>query len=240
MNKILVIARKEFNSFLDSISGYIVLILFLGISGFFTWTGKSNIFYLGQADLTGFFSIAFWTLFFFVPAITMRSFAEEQNLGTLEILLTHPVSFWEAVAGKALGALYLILLSLALTLPYFVTVAIIGSVDYGATVSGYLGLILLSMAYISIGIFASTLSRNQIVAFLIALGIGIFFQLIFDLLAQISTGQLANFFEFLSFRSHYETIARGVMDTKDLIYFLSVTYFFLYASVTVLFMRKFK
>ncbi len=240
MKKINVIAVKEFNSYLDSISGYIVLILFLGLSGFFTWLGKSNVFYINQADLYGFFAVAFWTLFFFVPALTMRSFAEEQNTGTLEILLTHPVNFWQVVLGKALGAFYLILLTLALTLPYYITVALIGKIDNGATISGYIGLLFLSAAYISIGIFSSTLSRNQIVAFLIALGIGIFFQLIFSLMADVTKGWLSSLLNFLSFRTHYETISRGVIDTKDLVYFLSVIYFFLYASVTVLYVRKYR
>ncbi len=240
MNKIKVIANKEFNAYLDSISGYIVLVLFLGISGFFTWLSASNIFYINQADLSVFFSVAFWTLFFFVPAITMRTFAEEQHSGTIELLLTHPVSFWQVVIGKALGAFYLILLAIALTLPYYITIALTGKIDHGATISGYSGLLILSATYISIGIFASTLSKNQIVAFLIAIGIGIFFQLIFGLIANVTNGWLASFFDFLNFRSHYETIIRGVWDTKDLIYFGSIIYFFLYASVTVLFIRKYR
>ncbi len=240
MRKAHYIALKEFNSYLDSVSGYIVLILFLGLSGFFTWLGKYNIFYLGQADLQGFFTVAFWTLFFFVPAITMRAFAEEQNIGTIELLLTHPVTFWQAVLGKALGAFYLIVLTLVFTLPYYLTVALIGKIDNGAAISGYLGLLLLSAAYISIGIFSSTLSKNQIVAFLIALGIGIFFQLIFGIISEVLTGWLSSFFDFLSFKSHYDTIARGVIDTKDLIYFFSVIYFFLYASVSVLYIRKYR
>ncbi len=240
MKKISAIAARELSAFFDSVSGYILLILFLGITGFFTWLSGNNIFFLNQADLFPFFSASFWTLFFFVPALTMRSFAEEQHSGTIELLLTHPVDYWHLVLGKFLGVFYLILIALLLTLPYYITVALIGKIDNGATISGYIGLILLSAVYISIGIFSSTLSKNQIVAFLIALGIGVFFQIIFDLLTQISSGTTAEILQFLSFRSHFQNMIRGVIDSQDIIFFFSMIFFFLYASVVVLFSRKYK
>ncbi len=240
MNKIMTIASKELNTFLDSLSGYIILVLFLGITGFFTWLSANNIIFLGQADLLPFFSVAFWTLFFFVPALTMRSFAEEQNTGTLEILLTHPVSFSQVVLGKFLGDFLLILIALAFTLVYYVSVAIIGQIDHGATVSGYIGLLLVSIAYISIGIYASTLSRNQIIAFLIALGIGIFFQFIFGILSTISHGWLSELFDFLSFNYHYQNFARGVVELKSVLYLVTVSTLALSLAIINLYSRRYK
>ncbi len=239
MKKALIIANKEFNSYLDSIGGYIVMVLFLGITGFFTWLSGNNIFFIGQADLTPFFAVAFWTLFFFVPAITMRSFAEEQNLGTLELLLTHPVSYDQTVMGKFLGAFYLILMTLAFTLIYYLSVALIGPVDHGATVSGYIGLILLSSAYIAIGIYASSLTKNQIVAFLISLGIAIFFQLIFDMIANITHGWISELFRFLSFNTHFQTMARGVIRLDSVLYFFAVIYIALRLAVINLYSRRY-
>ncbi len=240
MNKIMTIARKELNTFLDSLSGYIILVLFLGITGFFTWLSANNIIFIGQADLLPFFSVTFWTLFFFVPALTMRSFAEESHTGTMEILLTHPVSFTDVVLGKFMGDFLLILIALAFTLVYYITVALIGTIDHGATVSGYLGLIFISMAYVSIGIYASSLTRNQIIAFLIAIGIGIFFQFIFGILASVSSGALSGIFDFLSFNYHYQNFARGVIELKSVLYLLTITTLALSLSVLNLYSRRYK
>ncbi len=240
MNKVMTIANKELNIFLDSLSGYVILVLFLGITGFFTWLSANNIIFVGQADLMPFFSVAFWTLFFFVPALTMRSFAEEQNSGTLEILLTHPVSFSQIVVGKFIGDTLLILIALAFTLLYYLTVALIGPIDHGATISGYIGLIFISLAYISIGIYASSLTRNQIVAFLIAIGIGIFFQFIFQILASISSGSLSELFDFLSFNYHYQNFARGVIEIKSVLYLLTITTLALSLAVVNLNSRRYK
>lgn len=222
MAKIWIIAKRELNSFFDSLMAYIMLITFLGFSGFFTWIYGADIFYIKQASLQSFFGIAFWTLFFFIPAITMKLFAEENRSGTIELLLTRPINDWQVIVGKFTATLLLIITSLALTLPYYFTVASIGSVDHGAVWSGYLGLILISGAYISIGLFTSSISDNQIVAYLLALFIGIFFQIIFELLASGMSGMLGETFSFLSVSTHFESISRGVIDSRDLIYFLSV------------------
>ncbi len=236
----MTIAKKELNTFLDSLSGYIILVVFLGITGFFTWLSANNIIFIGQADLLPFFSVAFWTLFFFVPALTMRSFAEEQNTGTMEILLTHPVSFSQVVIGKFLGDFLLILIALGFTLVYYISVALIGPIDHGATVSGYLGLIFVSMAYISIGIYASSLTRNQIIAFLIAVAIGIFFQFIFGIMASISSGILSEIFDFLGFNYHYQNFARGVVELKSVLYLITITVLALSLSVLNLYSRRYK
>ena len=224
MRPIWIIARKELNGFFDSLMAYIMIILFLGFSGFFTWLFGSDVFFVNQASLQSFFGIAYWTLFFFIPALTMRLIAEEKRAGTLELLLTKPVTDWQVVTGKFLSTLILIAITLALTLPFYITVWSIGPIDHGAVWSGYLGLLLMSSAYISIGIFASSITTNQIVSFLLALAIGIFFHILFDLIASNLSGLLAGIFSYLSLSTHFESISRGVIDTRDIIYFLSIVF----------------
>lgn len=219
----MVIAKKEFGSFFDSLVAYILLAAFLGFSGFFTWIQGSDIFMRREADLDVFFSVARWTLFFFIPALTMKMVAEEKKTGTIEMLLTKAVTDREVVIGKFVGCLMLVGVALAFTLPYYVSVSWLGKMDHGATITGYLGLLLMSAAYIAIGIFASSVTNNQIVAFLLALLIGIFFHLLFDFIAAGSSGYISELFQTLSLTNHYDSISRGVLDSKDIIYFLSIT-----------------
>ena len=224
MREIWIITKRELHSFFNSLMAYILLILFLGFSGFFTWLYGSDIFFMGQASLGTFFGIAYWTLFFFTPALTMRLLAEEKRSGTIELLLTKAVTDRQVVLGKFFAALMLILIALLFTLPYIITVMSIGNLDLGAVICGYLGLILMSAAYISIGLFASSVTTNQIVAFLTALFIGIFFHIIFDVLAGSVGGILGQVFSYLSLSGHFESMSRGVVDSKDLIYFLSIVF----------------
>lgn len=230
MNKTWTIVRRELQSFFDSLMAYIMLVAFLGFSGFFTWISGNDVFYVGQASLQSFFSIAYWTLFFFIPALTMRQLAEEKKTGTLEMLLTKPVSDWQIVFGKFLSTLILIAIALLLTLPYYFTVWSLGPVDNGAVIMGYFGLLLMSSAYISIGLFASSITNNQIVAFLTALLIGIFFHIIFGILASNMMGGLGSVFDYLSMSTHFSAISRGVIDSRDIIYFLSIILIGLTAS----------
>jgi ABC-2 type transport system permease protein len=222
MSAIWVIAKRELQSFFDSLIAYIMLILFLGFSGFFTWLFGSDVFFVGQASLESFFNIAFWSLFFFIPALTMRLLAEENKTGTIELLLTKAVTDREVVIGKFLSTLLLVAIALAFTIPYVITVAYIGNLDYGQVICGYFGLILMSSAYISIGLYASSLTHNQIVAFLMALFIGLFFHIIFGVLANNFTGFVAQLLNTLSLSEHFESIIRGVVDSRDLIYFASI------------------
>ncbi len=224
MRQIWTITKRELQSFFDSLMAYIMLIAFLGFTGFFTWLYGSDIFFVKQASLSAFFSIAYWTLFFFIPAMTMRQLAEENRSGTIELLLTKPVSDWQVVLGKFLATLLLIVIALVLTLPYYITVASLGPIDHGAVLTGYLGLILMSAAYISIGIFTSSISNNQIVSYLLALFIGIFFQIIFSMLSANFSGIIGETLNFLSVSSHFDSISRGVVDTKDLLFFLSLIF----------------
>jgi ABC-2 type transport system permease protein len=153
----------------------------------------------------------------------MRMLAEEKRIGTIELLLTKSVSDWDVIVGKFLACLILIGVALALTLPYYITVWALGPVDHGAVWCGYLGMILMSMAYISIGLFASSITNNQIVSFLLALFIGVFFLIIFDVLSGNFTGTIGQILNFLNMSTHFDSISRGVIDLRDLIYFLSVT-----------------
>jgi ABC-2 type transport system permease protein len=238
MKAIWTVARRELASFFDSLLAYIMIVAFLGFSGFFTWIKGADIFYVNQASLQSFFGIAYWTLFFFIPALTMRLIAEERKTGTLEMLLTKPISEWDIVTGKFLSTLLLIVIALALTLPYYITIARLGDIDHGAVWLGYLGLILMSAAYISIGIFTSSLTNNQIVAFLLALFIGIFFHIIFDVMASGLTSISGGILSYLSMNTHYESISRGVLDSKDLVYFFSIIFLGLLGAELVLVKRK--
>lgn len=223
MRYIWLICKREISVFFDSLIAYIMLVVFLGLSGFFTWLfGSGDIFFVGQASLNTFFGVAFWTLFFFIPAITMRMLAEEQKEGTLELLATKPLSDFQIVAGKWLASWLLVVISLALTLPYYITVANLGNIDHGATISGYLALLLISSAYTSIGIFTSSMTGNQIVAFIVSLFIAFFFQMLFGEMASILPAAVSGVAEYLSFTWHFQTLSRGVIGIGNLVYIFSV------------------
>lgn len=223
MRAIWTIALQELRSYFDSLMAYILLILFLGFSGLFTWMYGNDIFFVNQASLQVFFNVAYLTLFFVIPSLTMRSIAEETRSGTIELLLTKPISHWQIILGKFFATLLLVAIALVLTIPYYITVANIGNVDHGVILSGYFGLLLMSCAYIGIGLFASSMTNNQIVSFLLALIIGVFFHIIFNVVASNLSGNMGQIFYYLSMNTHFESITRGVIDTKDLIYFASLT-----------------
>ena len=238
MNASWIIAKKELGSFFDSLVAYILLIAFLGFSGFFTWLWGSDVFYHKQASLDIFFNVALWSLFFFIPAITMRQFAEERKTGTIELLLTKRLSDRQLVIGKFLACLLLVVIALAFTLPYYISVARLGNVDHGSTITGYLGLILMSSAYIAIGLLASSLTNNQIVAFLIALLAGVVFQFILGSVGSGQTGWIGSLLTDLSIPHHFESMSRGVIDTKDVFYFLALTILGLMLTEVVISKRK--
>ena len=231
----IAILRKELNLFFASPIGYLVISVFLVINGLFLWVfkGDFNILNAGFADLNSFFYITPWFFIFLIPAITMRSFSDEIRLGTIEILKTKPISSWQIIMGKYLGSYLLIILALIPTLTYVYTVnrlgSPVGNLDFGSTLGSYFGLLFLVGAFTSIGLFASTLSNNQIVSFII----GAIFCFIlfygFDALAD-----LINYNNFqvdsLGMNSHFKSISRGVMDSTDIVYFISVSYLFLYLT----------
>ncbi|MBU2650283.1 MAG: ABC transporter permease [Bacteroidetes bacterium] len=224
MKNIWIIAKRELGMFFNSLMAYIMIVAFLGFSGLFTWFLGSDVFFIKQASMESFFNIAYWTLFFFIPGLTMRMFAEEKRSGTIELLLTRPVTDWQVVLGKFLATLILILIALALTLPYYISIASMGPVDHGAIWTGYLGLILMSATYIAIGLFTSSISTNQIIGYLLALFIGIFFQVIFSFAAGYLTGLPGQIFDYLSVSTHMDSISRGVIDSRDLVFFLSLIF----------------
>lgn len=238
MKNIWIIARRELQTFFDSPIAYILLVIFLGVTGFFTWLYGSDIFLIGQVIMQPFFQIASIILVIFVPAITMRMIAEEKKTGTLEVLLTRAISDWQIVAGKFLACFLLVAISLAFTLPYYFAISWLGPVDHGAVWCGYIGLLLVSCAYISIGIFTSSITNNQVVAFLLALVAGLAFYFIFGVLASSTSGTFAEVVNYLSFASHFESISRGVIDTRDVLFFLSITFLGLVLSELQLIKRN--
>lgn len=223
MDKIWIIAKRELNIFFNSLIAYLIIVLFLGFTGMFTWLLGTNIFVIGQASMESFFGVAYWTLFFFIPALSMRMIAEEKKSGTIELLLTKAVSDRQVILGKFLSGMVLIGISLLLTLPYYFTISFLGKIDHGAIWCGYLGLILMSGAYLSIGLFTSSISKNQIEALLFALFIGIFFHFVFGYLASGMQGFFGGMLDYISVSGHFESISRGVIDSKDIVYFISLT-----------------
>lgn len=228
------ILQKEINSFFFSPIGYLVIGLFLVGNGLFLWVfqGGYNILDSGFADLGPFFSLAPWIFLFLIPAISMKSFAEEYQQGTLELLLTRPITIWHLVLGKYFGVLVLIVLALLPTLLYVLTLHELGqpegNIDTGAIVGSYLGLLLLAGCYAAVGLFASSLTQNQIVAFILGVFLCFFFFHAFEAAADLNLLQRgAVGLEDLGISSHYESISRGVIDTRDLVYFLSFIFFFL-------------
>jgi ABC-2 type transport system permease protein len=182
--------------------------------------------------------VAYWTLFFFAPALTMRLLAEENKSGTIELLLTKAITDWQVVLGKFLSAFLLVMIALMFTSPYVITLSKIGNIDAGEIFCGYAGLALLSASYLSIGLYASSITNNQIVAFLLALTIGLFFHIIFQMLAGSSVGMLSNILIALSLSNHYESISRGVVDSRDLIYFGTIIFLGLFLSELTLAKRS--
>lgn len=229
----LAILKKEINTFFASPIGYLVIAVFLLLNGLFLWLfkGEFNILDNGFADLSSFFLLTPWILIFLVPAVTMRSFSDEKKQGTLELLLTKPISHLNIVFGKYLGALVLICIALIPTLLYVYTISKLGNpegnLDLGSVTGSYFGLLFLVAAYTSIGIFASSLSDNQIVAFIIAVFICFFFYFGFEGLSNYNVFGDAFYIEKLGMESHFKSMSRGVLDTRDIIYFLSITVLFI-------------
>jgi len=229
----LAILKKEINTFFASPIGYLVIGVFLILNGLFLWVfkGEFNILDNGLANLSSFFLLAPWILIFLVPAVTMRSFSDEKKQGTLELLLTKPISHFQIVLGKYFGALVLILMALIPTVLYAYTISQLGNpegnLDMGSTIGSYFGLLFLVAAYTAIGVFASTLSDNQIVAFIIAVFICFFFYFGFEGISNYTVFNNIVYMENLGMASHYNSMSRGVIDTRDLVYFISIALAFL-------------
>ena len=230
------ILLREIKSFFGSATGYLVIAVFLLLNGLFLWVfeGEFNILKSGFADLNPFFTLAPWILIFLIPAVTMRSQSDESRLGTLELLLTRPIGVWPIVNGKFLGAFILIVMALVPTLVYVMAISYLGmpagNFDAGSTVGSYFGLLFLVAAYTAIGIFSSSLTDNQIVSFILSLLICFALYYGFEGVSQL-VGAQSGLISSLGMESHFKSMSRGVIDTRDVLYFLSVTLLFLALTV---------
>jgi ABC-2 type transport system permease protein len=226
MGQVIHIFKKEFMAYFVSPIAYIVISIFLLITGWFFFT---TFFLNNQANLRNFFALLPIIFSFVVPAITMRLFSEELNVGSYETLLTMPVTLRDVVAGKFLAALAFVITMLVPTASYPITVSFLGRLDWGPVAGGYIGAILLGAAFCSIGLFASSLTRNQIIAFIIAVAICFVLTLI-DKMLFFLPRSLLGFFEYLGADFHFENISKGIIDSRDVLYFLSVSFIGLYAA----------
>ena len=221
------IMRRELSAYFSSPIAYIVGGFFLLFAGF---TLFSTFFIVRRAELRGFFELLPVLFSLFIPALTMRTFSEERRSGSFETLLTLPVSTADIVAGKYLATLAAALLLLLPTFSYVLTCAIFGTPDMGPIVGGYVGSVLLCAAFTAIGLYASSTTRNQIIAFFVAFAICIFLSVVSSF-AILLPGSLVNFFSFISAGSHFESISRGILDTRDILYFVSLAAVFLVLTV---------
>ena len=237
MNNILAIFRKEMRSYLTTPASYIVLFVFLVLTGYFF---QVSLFLINQATLDEIFRYIPMIYIFFVPAITMSLISKEKDNGTIETLTTFPISDTEIVIGKFLSSLVLIAIGLLFTLIHFFTIVMLGeNVDMGGIFCAYLGLILMSGAYSAIGVFTSTLSNNQIIAFIISFFIVFFLFIVQSLLFFLPAG-MASFFQNISSVYHFQNMGRGIIDSRNIFYFLSLIAIFLKLAVTILESRKWR
>ncbi|MBK0403807.1 gliding motility-associated ABC transporter permease subunit GldF [Adhaeribacter sp. BT258] len=238
------ILRKEINSFLNSLVAYIVIGVFLVVTGLYMWFfPQSNVLDFGYADLQPLFAIAPWVFLFLIPAITMRSFAEEKKAGTIELLLTRPVTDLQIILGKYFACLLLVLFALLPTLIYYVSVYYLGdpkgNIDSAGVFGSYIGLVFLAAVFTAIGIFASSISKDQIISFIVAVLLCFIVYTGFDMLASIDVwGPLSYFISYLGIQYHYETISKGLIDSRDVLYFVSVSALMIVATKLVLESRK--
>jgi len=235
MEKIKHIFKKEFTAYFISPIAYIVISIFLLIIG---WLFFSTFFLNRQANLTQFFSALPLTFAFVIPAVTMRLFSEEINVGTYEILLTLPVSLRDIIVGKFLAAVAFIGVLLAPTLAYALSISFIGTLDWGPVIGGYLGAVLLGATYSAIGILASSMTRNQVIAFIIGMAICFSLTLLTDFILFFLPTSFVKFFQYFSANHHFQNIAKGVIDSRDVLYFATLVFISLYGTGLIMQEKK--
>lgn len=236
MDNILTIFRKEFKTFFISPIAYIFIVVYLVVTNFLFF---QSFFLINQADMRSYFSILPWIFLLFVPAITMRSWAEEKKLKTLELLLTWPISDFQAVAGKFLASFSFLAITILLSISVPITVSLLGSPDLGPIIGGYIGALLMGAAYLAIGLWISSFTENQIVAFI--LGVVITFALFIvgnPFVTMAAPSMLIPVLNYIGLGNHFQSIERGVLDTRDILYYFSVIGFFLFLNVQTLGSRK--
>jgi len=221
------IFRREFKAYFISPVAYIVISIFLLIIG---WMFFSTFFFSGQANLGQFFALLPLSFSFIIPAVTMRLFSEEINVGTYEILLTLPVTSRDIILGKFLAAVAFVGLMLAPTLVYAISTALLGQLDWGPVIGGYIGAMLLGASFCAVGLLASSLTRNQVIAFIIGMTICFSLTMMIDFVLYFLPDALVKVFQYFSANFHFKNIAKGVVDTRDILYFLSVMFIALYVS----------
>jgi ABC-2 type transport system permease protein len=241
--------KKEIRSFLSSLIGYIAIGVFLLLIGLFMWvldpssSNNSNVLESGFANIDPLFIIAPWVFLFLIPAITMRSFADEKKAGTIELLLTRPLTDLQIILAKYFAGFILVLFSLLPTLIYYYSVyrlgSPVGNIDTGGMWGSYIGLLFLGAAFVSIGIFASAITDNQVVSFILACFLCFFIYTGFDFISSFSLfGKIDNVILSLGINSHYVSMSRGVVDTRDVVYFISLIAVFVLGTRAVLESRK--
>ncbi len=235
MEKILTIFKKELKTYFVTPIAYIVISIFLLIMG---WLYFSTLFLNGQANMNQFFSLLPITFAFIIPAITMRLFSEELNIGSYEILVTLPVTFRDIILGKFMAAVAFISVMLSPTIIYALTVSFLGNLDWGPVIGGYLGAILLGATFSSIGIFASLLTRNQVIAFIIGMAICFSLTLLTDFILYFIPNAIVGFLQYFSANFHFQNIAKGVINSRDILYFITISFIALYGSHMVMSNRK--
>jgi len=238
MRVIWTIAKRELAGYFTSPVAYVFLVIFLLLTGFFTFTA-GNFFERGEASLAAFFGWHPWVYLVLVPAVGMRLWAEERRSGTMELLLTMPVATWQAIVAKFLSSWLFLAVALALTFPTVVTVNVLGDPDNGVIVAGYLGSLLLAGAYLAISSMTSAMTRNQVVAFILSVVLCLFlilagFNPVTDLMVRWASPALVDTVAAFSVITHYDGFQRGVIDTRDLFFFLSVIGFALFATGVII------
>jgi len=238
------IFKKEFLAYLSSLVAYLVIGIFLGVLGFLVWIyPESSVLEYGYADLAIMFDVIPWVYLFLIPALTMRTFSEEKKQGTIELLLTKPIKEWEIVLGKFLACYALLTIALLPTLVYYYSVLKLGNpqgnLDKGAFWGSYIGMFLLGGVFTSIGIFISTLTDNQLIAFIITVFVCAFFHYGFAAFSRmIGKGSLSDILAQLGLDYHYYSLSKGLMDSRNLFYYFSLIFFMLYSSVIQLISRN--
>ncbi|MEN8154979.1 MAG: ABC transporter permease subunit [Acidobacteriota bacterium] len=235
MENIKHIFRKEFKGYFITPIAYIVISIFLVIIG---WLFFSTFFLNRQASLTQFFSLLPITFSFVIPAITMRLFSEEVNVGTYELLLTMPVTFRDIILGKFLASIAFIGIMLSPTLIYAITISFLGKLDWGPVLGGYLGAMLLGGTFSAVGLFASSLTRNQVIAFITGMTICFSLTLMTDFILYFLPGAFVGFFQYFSANFHFQNISKGLIDSRDILYFITISFIALYGTVMIMKEKK--
>ncbi len=238
MRNMLTIFQKEFKSYFNSPIAYIFIITFLLFSN---WLFFRTFFLIGQAHMRPLFGILPWLFLILAPAITMRAWAEEKKMGTMEVLMTLPLKDYEIVLGKFLASFIFLIIAVLLTFPLALTIYFLGKPDNGTIIGGYLGACLMGGAYLAIGLFISSLTQNQIIAFIVSIVVCFAFLIIGeDIVLMSAPAILSPVFTYLGLGAHFESISRGVIDSRDLLYYSSIIGFFLFLNTLAIESRKWK